>query len=275
MSREGAGNSAMVLRPIGVVRSEIRERKSMPPQGVPARIELFPEYAGGMLRLEKHSHIWVLAWLERAERDILQVTPRGVADSGPEGLHGVFAVRSPVRPNSIGLTATRIVRIEGLSISVDLLDFLDGTPVVDLKPYFVTRDMIYSANNARIGRPASPEAMRASLLRQAVNFHGEQCADVELAVRIVEHFQCEVLKSAEPSAWTITAPVSRGCLIDALMGMTRVSLGLGSLRLHEADVVRFEYQGRSYDYELSALSSGGSIRHPGIERSRASGPGGE
>jgi tRNA-Thr(GGU) m(6)t(6)A37 methyltransferase TsaA len=153
----------------------------MPPLGAPATIELLPEFADGLLRLEKHSHIWVLAWLDQAERGLLQVTPRGVKDQSPEGLHGVFAVRSPVRPNSIGLTATRILRTRGASIDVDRLDFLDGTPVIDLKPYFVSRDVTFSATNEQLGRPASREAMRESLLFQARNFHGEQCTQLALA----------------------------------------------------------------------------------------------
>ena len=85
----------------------------MPPLGAPAAVDLFPEFADGLLRFEKHSHIWVMAWLDGAERDVLQVTPRGVRDRGPDGLHGVFSVRSPARPNPIGLTAARVLRVEG------------------------------------------------------------------------------------------------------------------------------------------------------------------
>ena len=140
----------MELKQVGIVRSEFRKRKQMPSLGAPASIELSPEFSDGLLRFEKHSHIWVLAWLDQAERDLLQVTPRGGSS-----LHGVFAVRSPVRPNPIGLTACRVVSVEGLRISVDRLDFLDGTPVIDIKPYFVTRDAIFSANNAQIGKPMS------------------------------------------------------------------------------------------------------------------------
>ncbi len=101
----------MQLRQIGAVRCEYRERKSVPRLGAPASVELLPNYVEALHRLEKHSHLWVLAWLDKAERDVLQVTPRGVADRGPEGLHGVFAVRSPVRPNPIGLTLGRVLRV--------------------------------------------------------------------------------------------------------------------------------------------------------------------
>lgn len=240
------------MRPIGTVRSPVRDRKDMPPFGVPASIELLPEYRDGLLHLEKHSHIWVLAWLEGAERDILQVTPRGVHGATPETLHGVFAVRSPARPNPIGLTAARIMRLAECSIQVDALDFLDGTPVVDIKPYFVNHDLIFSAVNAPIGRPSSREAMRESLRRQAERFHGEACPDLELAVTIVERFRAEVLELGEPETWQVTAPLDRPCLIDALMGMTRATLGRRTLRLTERDEVCFEHQGKSYRYVLGS-----------------------
>ena len=223
----------------------------MPPLGVPATVVVLPEFADGLLRLEKHTHLWVIVWLDRAERDVLQVTPRGVSDSGPEALHGVFAVRSPVRPNSIGLTAARILAVRGTSIEVDALDFLDGTPVIDLKPYFVSKDLIFSANNAQIGRPASPEAFRASLLRQAVQFHGEWCTEVSLAVRVVEHFRASVLQMIEPDGWRITVPLGRPCLIDAVMGMTRATPGRGNLEFHNDDVLRFVHEGSTFLYRLS------------------------
>lgn len=220
----------------------------MPVFGAPAVVEVFPEFAEGLLRIEKHSHIWVLAWLD-GERDLLQVTPRGVTDNT---LHGVFAVRSPARPNPIGLTAARVVSVRGLAIEVERLDFLDGTPVVDLKPYFVTRDAIFSATNAPIGRPADRDALRESLLIQAIQFHGERCPDLELAVAIVEEFRAEVLDFAEPNLWHIAVPTSRPHLVDAVMGITRATLGRGSLELHEDDAVAFRQGDQVWEYPLNA-----------------------
>ncbi|MCS7315747.1 MAG: tRNA (N6-threonylcarbamoyladenosine(37)-N6)-methyltransferase TrmO [Bryobacterales bacterium] len=238
------------LQAIGVVRSEIKERKQMPPLGAPAAIEIFPEFVPGLWRLDKHTHIWVLAWLHGAGRDLLQVVPRGVRAEEPDALHGVFAVRSPVRPNPIGLTATRIVRIEGARIEVARLDFIDGTPVVDLKPYFVSRDLIFSAANVQIGRPASRESLREALLEQALNFHGEHCPELALGVRLLEHFRWEVLAGADPDGLRVAAPWERGCLLDALMGMTRASPGRGTLSLAVGHRVRFEFKGAAYEYRL-------------------------
>jgi tRNA-Thr(GGU) m(6)t(6)A37 methyltransferase TsaA len=237
------------LRTIGVVRSDVRARNAMPPLGAPAQVEVFPEYAAGLFRLEKHSHIWVLAWLE-AERDVLQVTPRGVPDRSPAGLHGVFAVRSPARPNPIGLTAARIVAIEERMIELDRLDFLDGTPVIDLKPYFASRDLIFSAVNRQIGRPASRDALRESLLMQAVNFHGEFCAGVAIGVRVVEHWRSGPLSMSEPESPVVQIPPGHPCLFDAMMGMLRVTPGRAGLVPGTPGSLRFEHRGSVYDYRI-------------------------
>lgn len=228
------------LRFIGTVRSPVRDRKQMPPLGAPAAVELFEPFAPALLRLEKHSHMWVLAWLMgRPERDVLQVTPRGVPPDAPDALHGVFAVRSPARPNPIGLTSARLLRVEGLTLHFDRLDFLDGTPVLDLKPYFAARDLIFSARNTPIGRPKTPDSLRESLLDQALRFSPLKHPDLALAVRIIEHYRLEVAAWKEPERWRIAAPLHRPHLIDALMGIARVSLSQG-LRLLSEDRITLQ-----------------------------------
>lgn len=240
----------LILRPIGVVRSAIRERKSMPSLGAPARVEVFAEYVQGLYRLEKHSHFWVLAWLEGAERDVLQVLPRRVAEPAPEGLHGVFAVRSPVRPNPVGLTLARLLGSHGAVLEFDRLDFIDGTPVIDLKPYFVARDMVFSALNLPIGRPPSREALRETLLAQAINFHGERCPDLELAVDVLTDFRDSVLELNEPLTFQASVPLGRPHLADAVMGITRTSPGRGTLAFHDADLLGCECETAAAVYEL-------------------------
>lgn len=215
------------LKPIGYVRSEFKDRK-MPPWGAPAAVELLPEFEAGLLRFEKHSHFWVMAWLmARPERDVLQVVPRGVDPDSESPMHGVFSVRSPARPNPIGLTAAELVRRDGLMLHFDRLDFVDGTAVVDLKPYFVARDMIYAARNDAVGRPKTREALRESLEIQALRYQPMRHADVALAVRLMEHFRITVMDWREPAEWRIRAPLDRPELGDALMGITRVTLARG------------------------------------------------
>lgn len=252
----------MDLRPIGVVRCSVKARKAMPPWGVPAVVELHEGFEAGLHRIEKHTHLWVLAWLDAApegrtaaERDVLQVTPRGVREAGEEGRHGVFAVRSPARPNPIGLTATRLLSVSGRELRLERLDFLDGTPVLDLKPYFVTRDMIYSAAGRQIGAPASREALRESLAAQAVAFHGRMAPPVALGVRMIEHFRVTHYGLNDPPGWRVEAPLSEPVLVDALMGITRTSLGRGDLLFHPERCVRLNL---AAEYEPVALPPGGA-----------------
>ncbi|HEY3443896.1 MAG TPA: tRNA (N6-threonylcarbamoyladenosine(37)-N6)-methyltransferase TrmO [Paludibaculum sp.] len=232
----------IALNPIGTVRSAIRERKQMPAWGAPASVAVHPKYAAALHRIEKHSHLWVFGWLMqgRAERDVLQVTPRGVQDAGPEGLHGVFAVRSPARPNPIGLTAARVLARDGLVLHFDRLDFLDATPVLDLKPYFITRDLIFSANGQQVGRPRSREALRESLLVQGLHYHGLLQPEIALAVRMVEHYRLTVHGLDDPGCYRVCAPLGRPVLMDGLMGITRATPGHGSLTFTNEDVVTFD-----------------------------------
>jgi hypothetical protein len=167
----------------------------------------------------------------------------------------VFAVRSPTRPNPIGLTAARILAIEGASIKLDRLDFIDGTPVLDIKPYFSSRDCIFSASNLQVGRNANPEAVRESLLAQALAFCGDDNDDLRLAVEILTHFRSEVLEFRDAEEWSIVVPATRHAICDALMGMTHAMPGRGEIRFHTLDGILFEHGGSRYEYQL--LPEGG------------------
>lgn len=214
----------------------------MPVWGVSASVEIYPQFEPALHRIEKHSHLWIFAWLTmgRDERHVLQVTPRGVSDPGPDGLHGVFSVRSPARPNPIGLTAARVTGRDGLTLHLDRLDFLDGTPVLDLKPYFITRDLIFSANGQQVGKPRSREDLRESLHVQSLHFHGQDAPELALAVRLVEHFRLAFHDLNDPGAYRITAPLGRPVLLDGLMAITRATPGRGNFLFHQEDTVIFE-----------------------------------
>ena len=224
----GYANVDKELRFIGVVRSAIKERKQMHHFGVPASVELDPQYSAGMLHMEKHSHFWVLAWLmSRPERDVLQVVPRGVDPNSASPLHGVFSVRAPSRPNPIGMTAARLLKVDGLRLDFDCLDFIDGTPVVDVKPYFVPRDMIYGASSDTVGRPKDRAAVRDSLLFQVRNFMPADHPDAALAVRVMEHYRSEVARWVEPPHYSVVLPSDRPHFSDAVIALTRVRLSAG------------------------------------------------
>ena len=123
------------LRPVGWVESPLTDRDLAPCQGdegaPEAWLALDPGMAAAMNGLEEGSEVIVLTWLDRADRDVYQVHPRGDV-SRP--LQGVFNTRSPDRPNPIGLHTVAITRIQGTRVAVRNLEALDRTPVLDIKP---------------------------------------------------------------------------------------------------------------------------------------------
>jgi tRNA-Thr(GGU) m(6)t(6)A37 methyltransferase TsaA len=125
----------MELQTIGTVRSPLSDLGTAPKQGdegaPEARIAIDPRFAAGLDGIADGDELVVLTWLDRAERDVLSVYPRGDLSRPATG---VFATRSPSRPNPIGLHRVRVVGIEGAELRVADLEALDGTPVLDLKP---------------------------------------------------------------------------------------------------------------------------------------------
>ena len=125
----------VTLDPIGVVRSPFASTSEIP-KGLGAKhemegtIEIRPELEKGLQDIEGFSHLYVIWIFDRAEAADLVAWPP--SDTRP---HGVFATRSPQRPNPIGLTVVELLGRDGPRLRVRGVDMLDGTPVVDLKPY--------------------------------------------------------------------------------------------------------------------------------------------
>lgn len=122
-------------RPIGIVRSPFRDPVGMPIQpagarGIQGTVELLEEYRDGLFDIEHFSHLIVLYALHKCQGFSLRVTP--FLDTRE---HGIFATRSPKRPNAIGLSVVRLQRVDGNRIHIEDVDILDGTPVLDIKPY--------------------------------------------------------------------------------------------------------------------------------------------
>jgi len=124
-----------VVRPVGRVESPLTDLAAAPKQSdegaPPARIVFEPEYREAAADLRPGAEVLVLTWLHAGDRDVLSVHPRGDLGRAREG---VFSTRSPDRPNPIGLHAVTVVEVAGDSITVDGLEAIDGTPVVDVKP---------------------------------------------------------------------------------------------------------------------------------------------
>ncbi len=134
MNHAQSPNPGIILHPIGYVERD-EEDKGLSGDGLrarPARIVLDPALTDGLLGLGPGSDIVVLYYFHRSVGYDLQVHPRG--DPG-QPLRGVFAVRSPRRPNPIAVTTVRVRRIEGNVLEVVGLDALDGSPVLDIKGY--------------------------------------------------------------------------------------------------------------------------------------------
>ena len=125
----------MQLTPIGTIHTPYKQIADMPVQpsgarGVAGRIELLPEFAEGLNDLDGFSHIIVLYHFHQVTRTSLTVTP--FLDPQPRG---VFATRAPTRPNPIGLSVLALKKISGTTLEVENVDMLDGTPLLDIKPY--------------------------------------------------------------------------------------------------------------------------------------------
>jgi len=134
-----------VLKQIGVIHSPYSKKKDAPFQGMhemkEATIELFEAYEPGLLDIERCTHLHVLYWQDKGDRKILQTkTPWG-----PD-IHGVFSTRSPNRPNPIGMCVVDFLQRNGRFLKVRGLDALDGSPLIDIKPYSSAIDSFPDAN---------------------------------------------------------------------------------------------------------------------------------
>ncbi len=143
--------------PIGIVHSPFTEQKGTPIQpskakGARGTVEVFPEYAEALTDLDGFSHIYLLCHLHRSEGFKLKVVP--YLDTVPRGL---FATRAPRRPNPIGLSLVDLIGIEGNVLTVKNIDMLDGTPVLDIKPYV---DQFDERREVRTGWLARARAQR-------------------------------------------------------------------------------------------------------------------
>jgi tRNA-Thr(GGU) m(6)t(6)A37 methyltransferase TsaA len=232
------------LRVVGHVRSPWRTAAEVPVQGAEAVVEVLPGYEAALDGIERSSHLVVLAWLHLADRDVLVSRPRKLDPCAPPC--GVFASRSPVRPNPISLCVVRLVRREGLRLVVDPLDLVDGTPVVDLKSYGPGMDGVFSARiRRRIGPWAlGDERLPAFLGSELANHLGDAASAPEARVALAAVFVAVRRYGVDARDEALRVTVNRlGVATDALMGLTGATFASGRLAASPGDgPLRFEFR---------------------------------
>lgn len=131
----------MKLSQIGFIKSPYKNKTIVPRQGryseEISEIIVFEDYLDGLDSIERQEYLIILYWLDRAERQKLKATPPGELEE-----KGVFSIRAPARPNPIALCLVKVLRIENSSIFVKWLDALDGSPLLDIKPFIKELDCV-------------------------------------------------------------------------------------------------------------------------------------
>ena len=129
---------------IGRVRTPWTRREQCPKNAresdAVCTLEIDPRFAAALTGVETCTHLLVLYWMDKSRRDLVLQAPRHYGE-----LRGTFALRSPARPNPIATSVARLVKVDGTRLSVVGLDCLDGTPLIDIKPYFASTDSVPEA----------------------------------------------------------------------------------------------------------------------------------
>ncbi len=125
----------ITYHPIGIIHSPFHDIAAMPIQpsgalGIRGEVEIYPQFAAGLQDLDGFSHVILLYHFHRVQEAKLRVVP--FMDSEPRG---IFATRAPKRPNPLGMSVVRLLAVEGARLRIENVDVLDGTPLLDLKPY--------------------------------------------------------------------------------------------------------------------------------------------
>jgi len=237
-------NDGGVIRPIGYAESPWQTTAEVPLGGRAAIIHVIPEYQAALKGIGENSHLWILSWFGQSDRSLLEVAPSKVNPDLPK--RGVFGLRSAVRPNPIALTLVKLEKVAGCELYVNGFDGVDGTAVLDIKPYY-EGDIVFSPTTPYLP-PRGYQTREMGFRKQALAHHGESCLGLALGVRMAlvveEHFgqiQSPELKlTVEGDA----------CLADVLQGLTRARL---------ANPARFRYLSNQQCKTVRWTKSGESI----------------
>src|SRR5437868_6940369 len=238
--------SSLVLEPIGIVRAARVAKVEAPrqpraAQGERACIELFPgrNFEHALEDLSRWRLIWVLFWFDRNP----DWRPKVLPPRSTSGRKGVFATRSPHRPNPIGLSVVRLERVEGLNVHILDSDMLDGTPVLDLKPYVAYTDSHPDAGNAWLDdeqaatdstRPADPVSAYTVTFTSLAT---EQARWIEMrtGLAIEERIRSTLMLGPEPHPYRRIRRLANG--MQLAVKQWRVRFGVENREARVSDIV--------------------------------------
>lgn len=138
--------AAFAIEPIGVVRNGERDAARQDWRGVRSRVELRAGLEGALLGLADYSHVIVIGWLHQIPSELRARTQAYPSGDARLPLQGALALRGGARPNPVSMTVCRLRNVDGAILHVDDLDLMDGTPVLDVKPYIAYYDAVPKAS---------------------------------------------------------------------------------------------------------------------------------
>ncbi|NMB41366.1 MAG: tRNA (N6-threonylcarbamoyladenosine(37)-N6)-methyltransferase TrmO [Firmicutes bacterium] len=206
------------LRPIGTVKAGTGDIYAMSKEGESAVVEVKEEYVPALQRIQENSHLWIICWFDKADRSVLQTMPR-IMEPEPVDF-GVFALRCFSRPNPIAITLVSLEKVEGNRVYVAGLDAIEGTPVLDIKPYF-EQDSIFSPRTSYV-KPKDEEVRRGLMHKLAYRHHKAETAALELGLRICLEAETHFGHLFDLELF-VTVKGSRE-LADVIQGITRARL---------------------------------------------------
>lgn len=232
---EAKESAPIDLEPIGVVRCAHATREDLAVQGVSAIIEIRPDLAPALDGIERCSHIVVLGWLHRSDRTVIRCRPRRLHADAEQV--GVFAARSPDRPNPISVTVVPLIRRDGNQLHVRNLDLLDGTPILDLKSYNPGWDGVFSAHVRARTRSAAlePGLLVAFLGRDLDNHLGPDAASPAARLALAATVTALRMLDIDGRDPTLSATVRHADAgLDAAVGLLGATFASGRVALDPA-----------------------------------------
>lgn len=251
---------SMTLRPVGIAYTGIHDPKTMPLHGVPGKIEIFKEFADALYGIERSTHLCVFSWFHKADRTVLRSSPVKI-DPGGEEL-GVFSLRTANRPNPVAFTVARLERVDGRILYFDRLDMVDGTPVLDIKPYSAGWDSVFCArdhHSAMIPARMSEDAGLEQLIREASNYHGERCEGCIDAAKAC--YDAMNIEGFDVRKAVVEAPYDvNGCLLDGVLGITKATPGNGRLKYKQGGLLTLLFDGKSIDIGFTSADNSEHVK---------------